>query len=74
MTRAATLALIRGLGAGAARALVDLVAGQSDAQSGMYSIRELERIRDRNLVTGQNPASAEPMAKLVFEAFQMKPA
>ena len=26
-------------------------------------------IRDRNLVTGQNPASAEPMAKLVFEAF-----
>ncbi|WP_112874330.1 type 1 glutamine amidotransferase domain-containing protein [Paracoccus endophyticus] len=32
-------------------------------------------IRDRNLVTGQNPASAEPMAKLVFEAFhEMKPA
>jgi carnitine 3-dehydrogenase len=30
--------------------LVDLVANQSDAQSGMYSIRELERIRDRNLV------------------------
>jgi carnitine 3-dehydrogenase len=30
--------------------LVDLVAGQSDAQSGMYGIRELERIRDRNLV------------------------
>ncbi len=30
--------------------LVDLVAGQSDAQSGAYSIRELERIRDRNLV------------------------
>ena len=30
--------------------LVDLVAGQSDAQSGMFSIRELERIRDRNLV------------------------
>jgi carnitine 3-dehydrogenase len=31
-------------------ALVDLVAEQSDAQSGAYSIRELERIRDQNLV------------------------
>ena len=31
-------------------ALVDLVAGQSDAQSGAYGIRELERIRDGNLV------------------------
>ncbi|MCX7566474.1 carnitine 3-dehydrogenase [Sulfitobacter sp. F26169L] len=31
--------------------LVDLIAGQSDAQSGLYSIRELERIRDNNLVT-----------------------
>ena len=31
--------------------LVDLIAGQSDAQSGMHSIRELERIRDDNLVT-----------------------
>ena len=30
--------------------LVDLVAGQSDEQSGMYTIRELERIRDQNLV------------------------
>jgi carnitine 3-dehydrogenase len=30
-------------------ALVDLIAGQSDAQSGHHSIRELERIRDRNL-------------------------
>jgi carnitine 3-dehydrogenase len=30
--------------------LVDLIAGQSDAQSGLYSIRELERIRDNNLV------------------------
>ena len=30
--------------------LVDLIAGQSDAQSGQYSIRELERIRDANLV------------------------
>ncbi len=31
-------------------ALVDLVAGQSDAQSGHHSIRGLERIRDSNLV------------------------
>jgi carnitine 3-dehydrogenase len=30
--------------------LVDLVASQSDAQSGMYGIRQLERIRDQNLV------------------------
>ncbi len=31
--------------------LVDLIAGQSDAQSGKYSIRQLERIRDDNLVS-----------------------
>ncbi len=31
-------------------ALVRKIADQSDAQSGMYSIRELERIRDTNLV------------------------
>lgn len=30
--------------------LIDLIAGQSDDQSGHYSIRELERIRDNNLV------------------------
>ncbi|MBL6760010.1 MAG: hypothetical protein ISQ15_04990 [Ilumatobacteraceae bacterium] len=30
--------------------LIDTIAGQSDAQSGHHSIRELERIRDRNLV------------------------
>ncbi|MFZ7093659.1 carnitine 3-dehydrogenase [Primorskyibacter sp. 2E233] len=30
--------------------LVDLIAGQSDAQSGHLSIRELERLRDNNLV------------------------
>ncbi len=30
--------------------LVDMIADQSDAQSGMHSIRELERIRDKNLV------------------------
>ncbi|MFK7993213.1 MAG: carnitine 3-dehydrogenase [Granulosicoccus sp.] len=33
--------------------LVELIAGQSDAQSGKYSIRELERIRDDNLVAIQ---------------------
>lgn len=31
-------------------ALVQTIATQSDAQSGVHSIRELERIRDRNLV------------------------
>ncbi|MDT1062088.1 carnitine 3-dehydrogenase [Paracoccus sp. CPCC 101403] len=31
-------------------ALIDRIAGQSDAQSGAHSIRELERIRDDNLV------------------------
>ena len=30
--------------------LVELIAGQSDAQSGHLSIREMERIRDDNLV------------------------
>ncbi|MEO0938584.1 MAG: carnitine 3-dehydrogenase [Pseudomonadota bacterium] len=32
-------------------ALVDLIAGQSDAQSGHMSIREMERTRDTNLVS-----------------------
>ncbi len=31
--------------------LIDKIADQSDAQSGMHSIRELERVRDNNLVT-----------------------
>ncbi|MDQ2092242.1 carnitine 3-dehydrogenase [Marimonas arenosa] len=31
--------------------LIDMIAEQSDAQSGHYSIRELERIRDANLVS-----------------------
>jgi carnitine 3-dehydrogenase len=30
--------------------LVDLIAGQSDAQSGHISVREMERIRDDNLI------------------------
>jgi carnitine 3-dehydrogenase / betainyl-CoA thioesterase len=31
--------------------LVDMISDQSDAQSGMHTIRELERIRDNNLVS-----------------------
>ena len=30
--------------------LIDKIASQSDAQSGAYSIRELEAIRDKNLL------------------------
>jgi carnitine 3-dehydrogenase len=30
--------------------LINTIADQSDAQSGKHSIRELERIRDKNLV------------------------
>jgi len=40
--------------------LVDLIAGQSDAQSGMHSIRELERIRDDNLVGILQALKAKP--------------
>jgi carnitine 3-dehydrogenase len=39
--------------------LVDLIAGQSDAQSGMHSIRELERIRDNNLVSMMRALKAQ---------------
>lgn len=45
--------------------LVDLIAGQSDAQSGHMSIRELERLRDNNLVAilralkGQNAGAGQ---------------
>ncbi len=38
--------------------LVELIAGQSDAQSGHYSIRQLERIRDDNLVAIQQALKA----------------
>lgn len=50
-------------------ALVDLIAGQSDAQSGHKSIRELERLRDDNLVAilralkGQNAAAGKLIAQ-----------
>ncbi len=38
--------------------LVDLIAGQSDEQSGHHSIRELERIRDDNLIAIQQALKA----------------
>lgn len=39
--------------------LVDQIAEQSDAQSGAYSIRELERIRDNNLVAMMRALKAQ---------------
>jgi carnitine 3-dehydrogenase len=39
--------------------LVELIAGQSDAQSGHHSIRELERIRDNNLVAMMRALKAQ---------------
>lgn len=39
--------------------LVDLIAGQSDAQSGQYSVRELEHIRDNNLVAMMRSLKAQ---------------
>ncbi len=39
--------------------LVDLIAEQSDAQSGQYSIAELERIRDTNLVAMMRALKAQ---------------
>ncbi|MBX2884358.1 MAG: carnitine 3-dehydrogenase [Granulosicoccus sp.] len=38
--------------------LIELIAGQSDEQSGQYSIAELERIRDDNLVALQQALKA----------------
>ncbi len=39
--------------------LVDLIAGQSDSQSGAFSIRELERVRDNNLVAMMRALKAQ---------------
>jgi carnitine 3-dehydrogenase len=39
--------------------LVDLIAGQSDAQSGHLSIREMERIRDDNIVSMMRALKAQ---------------
>jgi len=43
--------------------LVDLIAGQSDEQSGQWSIRELEKIRDDNLVAIMEALSKENKGK-----------
>lgn len=42
--------------------LVDLIAGQSDAQSGHMSIREMERIRDNNIVSMMRALKAQDFA------------
>ena len=42
--------------------LVDLIAGQSDAQSGHLTIREMERIRDNNLVAMMRALKAQNFA------------
>ncbi|PSL19670.1 carnitine 3-dehydrogenase [Shimia abyssi] len=42
--------------------LVDLIAGQSDAQSGHMSIREMERIRDDNVVSMMRALKAQNFA------------
>ena len=39
--------------------LVEMIADQSDAQSGMHTIRELERIRDNNLVSMMRALKAQ---------------
>ncbi|MEM1236626.1 MAG: carnitine 3-dehydrogenase [Pseudomonadota bacterium] len=39
--------------------LIEEIAGQSDAQSGAYSIRELERVRDTNLVAMMRALKAQ---------------
>ena len=63
--------------------LVDLIAGQSDAQSGRHSIRELERIRDDNLVAIMQALKANDWGagqvlgayeKQLFDAGAAKPA
>lgn len=53
--------------------LVDLIAGQSDEQSGHYSIRELERIRDNNLVAIQQALKANEWgAGLILADYEKK--
>ncbi len=53
--------------------LVELIAGQSDAQSGHYDIRELERIRDDNLVAIQQALKANEWgAGLVLADYEKK--
>jgi len=53
--------------------LVDLIAGQSDEQSGHLGIRELERIRDDNLVAIQQALKANEWgAGLVLADYEKK--
>lgn len=53
--------------------LVELIAGQSDEQSGHYQIRELERIRDDNLVAIQQALKANEWgAGLVLAEYEKK--
>ena len=53
--------------------LVDLIAGQSDAQSAHLDIRELERIRDDNLVSIQQALKANEWgAGLVLADYEKK--
>ena len=58
--------------------LVDLIAGQSDEQSGYMGIREMERIRDDNLIAilqalkGNNWAAGKTLAR--YEAQLMEAA
>lgn len=53
--------------------LVELIAGQSDQQSGHISIRELERIRDDNLVAIQQALKANDWgAGQVLAAYEKK--
>ncbi|MEM9331228.1 MAG: carnitine 3-dehydrogenase [Pseudomonadota bacterium] len=56
--------------------LVNAIASQSDAQSGMHTIRELERIRDDNLVTilrGLKARNWGAGATLAEHELRMKP-
>lgn len=53
--------------------LVELIAGQSDAQSGHHTIRELERIRDDNLVAIQQALKANEWgAGLVLSDYEKR--
>ena len=53
--------------------LVDMIAEQSDAQSGKYSIRELERIRDDNLISIMQALKANDWgAGRVLAAYERK--
>lgn len=53
--------------------LVELIAGQSDLQSGHFSIRELERIRDDNLVAIQQALKANEWgAGLLLAEYEKK--